>query len=370
MKKIGILTHYTVNNQGAILQLYALYHQLKDMGYEPYVLTYQKNFDFADEDTRKRYHIGPGSYGYFIKEYLIKKGFRITYFNYRKNQILSRFKQEEFRFTDYQDDSMDVAIVGSDEVFSIPVGINQMMYGYGVGADRLVSYAPSFGQTDLALLQQHNCVDLISNGLKKFDSLSVRDQHSAEMVRSLADVDAQIVCDPVVLYDFSKRPIGKRKISQDYILVYAYDKMMNNPEEIEAIRGFAKRRNLKVVSAGTYHKWCDYNIPCDPVEWLDYFHYASYAVVDTFHGLLASLVTGSNVAILVRSINTNKLNYLANQFGVENRIVRGDLTRQLEKVFNTEPDYETINGCINDLRKKGLSFLTRSIEGSVNEQYQ
>ena len=30
--KIGILTHYNVNNQGAQLQMYALYNKLKELG--------------------------------------------------------------------------------------------------------------------------------------------------------------------------------------------------------------------------------------------------------------------------------------------------------------------------------------------------
>ena len=39
--KIGILTHYNVNNQGAQLQLYALSSYLKELGHDVYVLTYE-----------------------------------------------------------------------------------------------------------------------------------------------------------------------------------------------------------------------------------------------------------------------------------------------------------------------------------------
>ena len=44
--KIGILTHYQVHNHGAILQMYGLYYTLKSLDYTPYILTYEKNFDF------------------------------------------------------------------------------------------------------------------------------------------------------------------------------------------------------------------------------------------------------------------------------------------------------------------------------------
>lgn len=41
--KIGILTHYTVNNQGAQLQLAAMCEFLRQLGHTPVVLTYEKN---------------------------------------------------------------------------------------------------------------------------------------------------------------------------------------------------------------------------------------------------------------------------------------------------------------------------------------
>lgn len=51
--KIGILTHYDVNNQGAQLQMYALYSKLEELGHTPKVLTYSKNYDFKMEERLK-----------------------------------------------------------------------------------------------------------------------------------------------------------------------------------------------------------------------------------------------------------------------------------------------------------------------------
>ncbi len=47
--KVGILTHYDVNNQGAQLQLYAQYTPLTDLGHVPMMLTYKKNYDFVSK---------------------------------------------------------------------------------------------------------------------------------------------------------------------------------------------------------------------------------------------------------------------------------------------------------------------------------
>ncbi len=50
MKKIGILTHYQIYNHGAILQMLALSYEFASMGYAPYTLTYEKNFDFVPQN--------------------------------------------------------------------------------------------------------------------------------------------------------------------------------------------------------------------------------------------------------------------------------------------------------------------------------
>ena len=53
--KIGILTHYNVSSHGALLQMFALQEELKAKGHEVYILTYNRNLDFIDEETKKRF---------------------------------------------------------------------------------------------------------------------------------------------------------------------------------------------------------------------------------------------------------------------------------------------------------------------------
>ncbi|MEG0155138.1 MAG: hypothetical protein RR678_07130, partial [Lachnospiraceae bacterium] len=67
--KIGILTHYDVNNMGAQLQLYALYNQIEQMGHEPIVLEYNKNYDFNCKEKLKN-QITIKSIPYIISNYL------------------------------------------------------------------------------------------------------------------------------------------------------------------------------------------------------------------------------------------------------------------------------------------------------------
>ena len=79
--KVGILTHYNVNNMGAQLQMYALSKVVQDMGHEPIILTYSKHFDFDDPDLEKRNIITIKSYPYIFKEFVVKKGMKQTFVN-------------------------------------------------------------------------------------------------------------------------------------------------------------------------------------------------------------------------------------------------------------------------------------------------
>lgn len=45
--KVGILTHYQIYGHGAISQMLALSHVVRQRGHLPYTLTYHKNFDFV-----------------------------------------------------------------------------------------------------------------------------------------------------------------------------------------------------------------------------------------------------------------------------------------------------------------------------------
>ena len=198
MKKTGILTHYQVHNHGAILQMHGLFNTLKKLGAEPYVLTYKKDFSFIPAGLGEKYNISLKSLPYYFG-YLFKKGFKRTFFNFKKHRKLERFKKKTYRFAPLYQSNMDYVAIGSDEVFSLEVGVNIMMYGHTVPCKNIFSYAASFGQTNAENIESKACTVLIKSGLKNFKAVSVRDQTSADTVKTLCGIDPQINFDPVLL---------------------------------------------------------------------------------------------------------------------------------------------------------------------------
>ena len=357
---IGILTHYNVNNQGAQLQMYALKKQIESMGHNVYILTYNKNFDFVDEGIKKRNIVSISSIPYFIKEFLIKKGLKLTYFNYKKYIKNKKFRNDEFMFKNYATANVDIAIVGSDEALSIDYGANMMMYGHCVDSNKLILYAPSFGQTNIEIIKKHNAVELISSGLKKFEGLGVRDENTLNLVENLTGEKATLVCDPVLLYNFEKTHTKVKLPRKKYIIIYAYDKNMTDKYEIKAIKDYAKKKGLITLSVGTYHKWCDKNISCNCLEWIEYFRNAEEIITDTFHGTITAIIAQKPLAVFIRDeINKNKLSFLIKQLGLEDRKIENINLEELEKIFSKNQDYIRTNDLLLQLRKHSNEYLRK-----------
>jgi len=362
--KIGILTHYNVYNLGAQLQLLSLEAYLKDLGHEVNVLTYEKNYDFL-EGERERNSASWKALPFYVKHYLIEKGPGLTWFNYRKVKAINR-SITGHDFAPYDRSGCDAIVIGSDEVFSIDVGCNRMMYGHGLGEIPAIAYAPSFGRTTEELLKQYGVYDIVQDGLSCMFSLSARDTHTQDMIRSMTGREAPLVCDPVLLYDghsFTKpvKPIGK-----PYLLVYSYDSNMTAPEEIAAIRAYAKKHGLITVSAGTYHKWCDRNLVCGPLEWYSYFKDAACVVTDTFHGSVVAMKNHCNAAVFIRQkLNASKLGSLLEVTGLQERRLASVTEAELERVLSAPPDYRAADQRIEALAADSGAYLKNALERAV-----
>lgn len=361
--KIGILTHYDVNNQGAQLQLIAMYQLLEDMGHEPVVLTYKKNYDFVPE-LERRNQITLASLPYIVRNFLIAKGPHLTWHNVRKYLINKKFRTRHLRHGSYCLTDIDAAIVGADEVFSLELGVNMMMFGHGVNTSNMVAYAPSCGQTDMERIEHYHCKELMSSGLRSFVALSARDKRTQNIVAALTGRSVVRTCDPALLYKFPLEsyslPKGTPKC--DYMVVYSYDARFTAKEEVEAIRHYARAHHMKTLSVGTYHGWCDINIACNALEWLRCISEAKAVVTDTFHGTIAAAITSRPVAIHYSElVNASKMLDLVEHLGLGERMMRGVTCEELDRVFEMKQDMEALAKRIEAMREESMRYLQNAL---------
>ena len=362
MKKAGIITHYNVHNHGAHLQLYALASVLKELGYDAKALQFQKNYDFmGGAKAGNKYNISIKSIPVYTK-YLAKNGVNQTLYNYNKRKMLSKFRSDHHIVGDYYSEArdLDVVVIGSDEIFSIEAGPNPWYYGIGVPCKKEISYAASFGPTTIDMIEEHNVQSMVKAGLENLDHIAVRDKNSANIVEHYTGRKVDIVCDPVLLYDFHNQINSqcfrefKNTLKEKYCIVYSYDYNMNDEETVSSIKRYAKEKGIKVYSIGYFHKWCDKNINVDPLDVFKWFACSEMVFTDTFHGSVISLATGAQFVSKIRG-NGNKLDYLLYQYDVQNRKVQ-----DFSALFNIvrEPiNYEIVNKKVTSIRENSILYL-------------
>ena len=139
------------------------------------------------------------------------------------------------------------------------------------------------------------------------------------------------------------------------MLVYAYGNRINDESEIEAIKKYAKKRNLEILCVGMQQRWCHHNIAANAFELLGYVKNAECIVTDTFHGTVFSIKYNKKFVSLIRESNQQKLGGLLRQFGLYDRAVFDMST--LGSMIDKAIDYKKVNLIIQNEQEKSKEYL-------------
>ena len=358
MKTIGIMSMQRIHNYGSYMQAYGLKQLIGSLGYNVEFVDYE----FEKELTHKK------------KENIVSKLLRnkniLRYAKKKKivNEFHKRFA-EEFIPTlcdkiNVRPSNIDTLVIGSDEVFNClqayPVGYSRELFGKNYENIPVISYAACFGQTTYDRLKDYDISDEVSNLLKKFKSISVRDDNSYNTVLKLTGIKPTINLDPVLIYDYEKENIDNVKID-NYILIYAYSGRLTTEEE-KYIKKFAKKHNKKIVSLGMYQKIADYNLVVSPFEMLAYFKHANYVITDTFHGSIFSIKTHSKFCTIVLNNtngNSNKLVDLLERLHLKDRIVTD--VEEIENKYLEGINYDDTDMILEVEKQHTMQYLMEVI---------
>ena len=354
--KVGILTYYFVHNYGAVLQAYGMQRVLERLGHDASFLTFNRNYDHMRVGADKKYNISLKSVP-MLTQYFLANGAGTFYYNFQKRNKLHAFVNNRLKMgVRYSDADANAVLIGSDEVFSIDVGLNPFLYGHDIPVKNIFSYAASFGSTRMEDIEKSGCREIIESGLMKLKNIGVRDITTENIVREISKRETSLNCDPVLLYGF-KDELQKEKLPKTkdkYIVVYSYDSNFNDARDVESIKLFAKKNNLKIWSVGYYHKWCDKNIMCSPTEILGYFSNSEMVVTDTFHGSVLSIITNTPLMVRLKKKN-QKVEFLLAQYGLKDRLTCE--IDDIESKFNKRIDYKKVNEIVEEEREKSIMYL-------------
>lgn len=347
-KKIGILTFPTVVNHGAYLQVFALYNFLKNEGHIVEIINYRNSDHLKNEYKALFMKKNVGNISINLKRF-----FKFKSAQKRLGMRSMVTNVNKLNKTDY-----DIVIVGADIVWNYDtpfVGHDDIYFGSGLEDKFLISYAASMGNSDI----NKPIPTYVKEGVKQFSCISVRDENSSKILEKI-DTSSEIVLDPCLIFDYEKYEI-KPKVNGKYILVYAFE---YTKKDIEEIKSFAKKNNLKIISVGfnVRYSWCDENIMVlDPLEYLGYYRHAEYVFTSTFHGTLFAIKYNKKFAVRMNFTIERKVNTILRELRLTKQVVNNSLI----ECWNNEIDYSYANQIMNNKVDKSIDFLRTSISKSV-----
>ena len=250
----------------------------------------------------------------------------------------------------------DAVVVGSDEVWNFRhpwFGSKPIFFGERLKAERLVSYAASFGN--------HSAWDGIdpdwARKLDRFSDISVRDENSWHLIRGATGREPKLVLDPCL--QFPEEVINGGSTVGDYAVVYGH----GFPGWLkQRMRRWTNRRGLRLVSIGYRNEWADEQlIDAGPTQFADLMAGASAVVTNFFHGCVFALLNGKPWVSAPSAYRSIKIPDLVSVLGAEQRLIDEQTPESDVADLLESPLQPGVSSRIEELRAESDAYLDAAL---------
>ncbi len=374
--KFGFIT-FVSNNYGTCLQAYAMRKALEKIvgdnsvvfvRYESSPSKYQhQNVVRRIIAVFSRYSINELIHFKRYKDIIINREKKFATF---KNLIYKDAKTyhsvEELKENSL---SFSTVVCGSDMIWSpeFPQYLDVYLLTWCKNARR-VSYAPSFGSTDISV----ELMKKYEEALTDFYRISCREQSGAQLVDTIIGKKVPVVLDPTLLFDQSQWLTWfpqRQKIVPPYILVYCFggisSSMRRQVEAISRRERMAIRYIFSPRISDTIHESINGDISYGPAEYVQLFANASFIVVNGYHGLIFSLIFEKPFVLLHRDkqehwgVHEHRMSDLLKILSLEDRYINPDA--KIQDTFLTL-DYKSVSDVIKKERDRSWEYLKEALQ--------
>jgi hypothetical protein len=361
--KIGIVTLWNAyDNYGQLLQCYALQQVLKQLGSDPFLIKYKASktqgifnvlFTFQLQRVIK----------YIIlrikkrKEQPVKPTDR-DFDIFRKTYIKSTETIYSLTALKNNPPQSDYYVCGSDQIWN--KYSKAYFLDWGDKKVPRIAYAASFGAINVS----KEFTNKISEALKKFQIVTVREQSGIDICKQAGYLNALCVPDPTLLLtekDYKKLILENIITSnREYLLIYwlGWDTNVN----FEEIERFAKQKDLEIIYVpsigGTLVELNNELAKTFPSiqEWLSLVANAKYVLTNSFHGMVFSIIFNRQFGVYilngVASNMNDRIYTLLDNIKLRSRIITDNL-----QILDNSIDYEYINTVLNTQREKIKNYF-------------
>lgn len=342
---IVIITVYNSENCGSFLQAYALYSYLKEKGHD--IVFYNRK---TNGTSHSRIRLITD-----VTKLLCKFRFNLSECRIRSYKAFSKAHGMLPIVSSFE--HADTIIIGSDTMWNFDdkyfSKMKSLYSGFDIKDKNTITYAVSIANTCETTLEKD---DLIIDGIRNLNSISVRDDATAEVVYRITKHMPYKVLDPTLLIDSdSYHDIEATIPSGNYLLLYCFDTIDN--EKKNAVKNFALKMNLSIVSFGSFLGWEDIYEPLDPLRFLAYFREARFVITDTFHGNVFSIIYKKN--FVSWGSYKKKVKSLLDSVGLSNRICSDGAT--IERIMSKEPCYDDVYSILEHMRLDSKLYLMNNL---------
>lgn len=327
----------------------------------------------------------PGYYNYgnmvqrfALQEFLRKAGYRFV--SYAKDTQLEGEEVERLRYTyDFVErniwrkqydprDKFKAYIVGSDQVWrkwgyddifdELPYYFLEFTKDWDV---KRIAYAASIGQDSLkAADYTDEFIPYAGQLVRKFNYVSMRESSGVEIVKKEWGAKAVQVIDPTLLLradDYDKlidvAPYKIKRVSS----MFTYFILTDEPKRT-MIAKIAQDAGLK--DEGIYLESKDMLRPVE--EWLAGIRDAQLVVIDSFHGMVFSIIYHTPFVVLESGTGgASRMTSLLGQLGLEDRYVTSDKATSFVVTDLPQIDWNEVDDKLRALRETSSKWLLDAI---------
>lgn len=364
--KIALIIFRIGPSHGSLLQTYALYHVLKEMGHEVTIVNRKDKLPFKTFVKRTLYRVYKTLRGERFDSII-----SIEVVPRRIMQELNRFVDKylshdlvEFSSFNINKSDFDAFIIGSDQVWR-PRFVQDITYYYLSFIKyqknvKRISYAASFGVDNWEYSERETaeCKELA----QLFDAISVREDSGVNLCKCFLGVEAIHVLDPTMLLDVVDycKLIGVAPVST-LSQTLAFSILDNNHTKKKIIDTVSEKLGLKPVSIKADEGNLNY-VETGVEFWIDEIRKSSFVITDSFHATVFAIIFNKPFIVVGNKFRgTGRLTSLLNMFDLSNRMVFEDENIDWEYLINENIDWEKINMYRSSLKSKSLKFLKNNL---------
>lgn len=342
--KVGILTlpHGGVN-YGWALQRWALYKAIEKLGHQPVIIDRRWNpTETGFLRNIKRwffYNVICHRYGEFIDKEMPSHTELV-----RSTKSCAEVSKD-----------FDAIIVGSDQVWRIEnTRYADMDFFLPFADDKkqiILSYAASFG-TDIWSGTKEE-TEIANKLLDRFKAVSVREDSGVSLCNEIFGKSAYHVLDPTLLLDKNDyNQLLSQPNPRHELVSYILDM---NEEKRKLLKNIATDKGLKIVNL---YRESIYSYHISVYTWLEKMRDAEYVIVDSFHGMVFSILFEKQFVVLAnKKRGLTRFTSLLKQVGLEEHLTTSFNPEIIKSILEIPIDYASVMKKIEMSRDESLDFL-------------